>query len=110
MFFNLFIYLQILIKVVQAISDNVIIQMPSFVQEGGDARLTCYFEHVLAGKPLYQLQWQYNGAEFYRFNGKYSPKLQKFPIEGTFDIDVSIFNKQSDSSQSILSYGLNSRS
>lgn len=92
MFLHLFIYIQILIKVVQSISDNVIIEMPSFVQEGGDTRLKCYFEHVLDGKPLYQLQWQFNGKEFYRFNGKYSPTLQKFTIPGAFEVDVSIWH------------------
>lgn len=93
MFLYLFVYLQILIKVVQAISDNVIIEMPSFVSEGGDARLSCYFEHVLDGKPLYQLQWQFNGKEFYRFNGKYtSQKLQEFSIPGLFQVDVSTFD------------------
>lgn len=93
MFLYLLIYLRILISVAQAASDNVIIQMPSFVNEGGNALLSCSFEHVLDGKPLYQLQWQFNGKEFYRFNGKYtSQKLQEFSIPGLFQVDVSTFD------------------
>lgn len=90
----IFIYIQTFFTtnfyIVEAIGDNVIIKMPSFVQEGGDARLTCYFEHVLDDKPLYQLQWQFNGFEFYRFNGKYAPRLQQFSIPEAFEVDVSI--------------------